>query len=584
MGAWHLVRRTEDGGADAAAIAAARAQFERAGHTKFTPLDHAGHAGFHAAPVNGGPTGFLAQGDDWIAVAGSLTYKGRMGTAALEKLLTDFAFPWTDWNALGGQFALAVCKGGTLYALTDFFGAFQLFHDPACDVVSTGFLATAQAQQRLEWDVQAVFETAFAFFALGDATPFRQIRRLGPDAQLELDGKPRRQPVDKPLPHVPAIMPMAERLMAQGSALQNAADPWIATFGDAIDCPFSAGFDSRLVLALLRDGGAAPHAYIYGSPGDADVEIPQAIADAEGFALEVFDKQAFRTLDPDAFPAEVERAFHETDGIVTDGGLFDNGGNRAARLKRQRGGRATASGGCGEVFRNFFYLPDRCYSPRDVAHAFYAYFDPADMAPAYRAGDYIDSVAHKAAASLGLDDPDEKLPRGMIEQLYPRMRCRSFFGREISIVGRQGAYFMPFYERGVVEHALRLPMDLKAYGRFEARLIDMLDPRLARHTSSYGHSFAVPPSRAHRVAEWSTLLRPMALRRRSYALRRKLRAGATDPHGGLLGAEYLGRAIDLDFPAMRRFFDIENIADDGVYRRLAGLEYLAQSLGSRIAA
>jgi asparagine synthase (glutamine-hydrolysing) len=70
----------------------------------------------------------------------------------------------------------------------------------------------------------------------------------------------------------------------------------------------------------------------------------------------------------------------------------------------------------------------------------------------------------------------------------------------------------------------------------------------------------------------------VALRQRSYALRRRL-GPVADEHGGLLTPEYMGRVVDLDFPVMRRFFRTEQIGDSGMMRRIANLEYLANRLG-----
>ena len=47
--------------------------------------------------------------------------------------------------------------------------------------------------------------------------------------------------------------------------------------------------------------------------------------------------------------------------------------------------------------------------------------------------------------------------------------------------------------------------------------------------------------------------------------------------------DYMGRVVDLDYPAMRRFFRIERITDSGLMRRIANLEYLAARLGSKLA-
>ena len=142
---------------------------------------------------------------------------------------------------------------------------------------------------------------------------------------------------------------------------------------------------------------------------------------------------------------------------------------------------------------------------------------------------------------------------------------------------------MPFLHRRVVEEALKIPMELKRAGRFEAMLLNHIDPALAGHMSAYGHHFAGPPSGAHERDEWGTVVRPAWVRQKSYRVRRTL-GQVTDEHGGLMTPAFLGRVIDLHFPAMRRFFDVAHAAGDaGLYRRIATLEYLADRLGSRLA-
>ena len=52
--------------------------------------------------------------------------------------------------------------------------------------------------------------------------------------------------------------------------------------------------------------------------------------------------------------------------------------NAAARDARHAGGALSASGGCGEIYRNFFFLPDRPVSAGTVARSFFARFAPGD--------------------------------------------------------------------------------------------------------------------------------------------------------------------------------------------------------------
>ena len=577
MGGFYLCRLDAEGAPDRARLDVAETQFRRHGFATLTPLRTATHAGFHAEPIHGGIGCLHRSGDDFVAVAGTLVHAGKIGAAALAALLDDFRFPFNDWPNTTGQFAALVHKGGRSFLFTDFFGAFQLFHDADWSVVSTSFLSAAKSLDRLTFDRQGVYEFAFNVFPTGDDTVVNELKRLGPDAQVELGVPPRRERVAKPLPDRVSKTPVAARIAAQAERLRRVTRTYADAFGDRVQCPLSGGLDSRLALALLRDAGIDPHVYVYGSPGDGDVGVATQIANAERFRFEAFEKASFRTIAPDDFAAIVDRNFHETDALVTDGGLFDNGGNAYARHRRQEHGQLAVSGGCGEVFRNFFYLPDRALSARAVTRAFFARYTLADVTDAFDSTEFLDRLEAKALAALDMPGHTGTLRRPLIEQLYPRMRCRAFFGREISLVGRQGAYFMPFFDHEVVGGALQLPIALKNTGRFEAALLTHIDPKLASYASDYGYSFDAPPTLSQRMNELGTRVRPTWMRQRSYALRRRL-GSIRDEHGGLLTPAFLGRVIDLHFPHMRQFFHVGSIADSGLYRRVATLEYLAEHL------
>ena len=277
-------------------------------------------------------------------------------------------------------------------------------------------------------------------------------------------------------------------------------------------CPLSGGLDSRLVLAALRAAGCRPHVYVYGGPDSADVRIAREIAAAQGFELDWLDKEAWRALAPDEFPEQVARNFEAYDALPNYGELFENGANAMARDARHQGGALSVSGGCGEIFRNFFFLPEPAGSAPRPSRG------PSTPATRRATSPRRSTSAVSCARSRTRSSPRwagrgtaRALPRPLIEQIYPRIRCRAVFGREISLEARCGAYLMPFLDQHVVAEAMKLPLALKNAGRFEAMLLNAIDPALARLPSAYGHDFAGPPDFKHRFGEWSTRIRPVAL-------------------------------------------------------------------------
>jgi hypothetical protein len=577
-----FLARSDDPDKASASLAAARGQFARHGFAEPVLHEIPGWQLLHATPILGGPESLLVEGDDLVAVVGTLTCDGKMGRPALTALLEMADAP--DWDRLGGQFVALVRRAGRTLLFTDYFAAFQLFHDADMRLFSTSLLAAVEALPRVSFDPQGVYEFAFNVTAIGDDTIFAELKTMGPGLVVELteEGATCRE-VAKPLPDVARDLPLDARIAAHRDRLMAVVDTHVSTFGSDIYCPLSGGLDSRLVLAALRAAGSRPHLYVYGGAGSADVAIARAIAAAESVPIDWLDKEAWRMLEPDAFPEQVESNFHAFDGLPNYGELFENGANEAARRARHQGGALSVSGGCGEIFRNFFFLPDRPIRAATVTRAFFARYAKGDATDLFDEAAYLRTIEDKILAALDRCGDRGRLPRALVEQVYPRVRCRALFGREISLENRYGAYLMPFLDHRLVAEAMTLPLGLKNAGAFEAALLNAIDPALARHPSAYGHDFAGPPSRKHRFDEWATRVRPVGLRQRSYALRRRL-GPVADEHGGLLTSDYMGRVVDLDYPIMRRFFRTEHIGDSGMMRRIANLEYFAARLGAKLGA
>ena len=209
--------------------------------------------------------------------------------------------------------------------------------------------------------------------------------------------------------------------------------------------------------------------------------------------MSALDKEAHEVA-PDRFAEIVERNFHEYDALPNYGELFENGMNAAARDARHQGGALSASGGCGEIYRNFFFLPDRPVSAGTVARSFFARFAPGDATGLFDQATFLRAIEDKILEALGRPGDRSPLPRGLIEQAYPRVRCRAAFGREISLEARFGPYLMPFLDHQVVAEAMTLPIGLKNAGRFEAMLLEAIDPVLARYPSAYGHDSQLRPA------------------------------------------------------------------------------------------
>ncbi len=576
MGVWYICRN--DGRAETR-IALAAEQFRLHGHAAPRKIATPHFQGLAAGYIHDGAATFFQSGDDFIAVAGTLFYRGASGEAALKQLLADYDPPFARWDDLLGHFAALVYKRGRLFVFTDWSAYFHVYQDEARSVFSTSFLATARSLEQLSFNPQAVYEFVFFGIPLDGDTVFREITRPDCTQEIELGQTPRIWESPRRLPIVESDEPIDRMLDRMAGRLRQTFAAPVRHYASNIQCPLSGGFDSRLVFSLLRDQGVKPHVYVYGRPDDTDVVVARHIADKEGFPLETFEKAAFRKVDPDEFGEVVRKNFHEMDGTPMGGGLFDAGGNSQARHNRAKGGALAVSGAAGEIFRNYFYLPDRPARTRDVVDAFYSFFDPADCTAEFEAAAFLSRVDEKLRKAIHVDRGWQD--RLTIESAYTLFRCPPAFGREISMVGRFGAYFVPFCEHVVSREAANIPVRWRTHGLFQSRLLERLDPRLAAYPSAYGHSFVEPPSWRHRLSDGISLYRPTWLRRYSFRMKRALARGP-DPQAGYFAPAFLGRTIDLAFPVMSRFFIMNRVSAPDQFAAAATLEYLAQHFADRL--
>jgi hypothetical protein len=425
---------------------------------------------------------------------------------------------------------------------------------------------------------QAACEYVFNGVVSGDATVFDEVRLAPVNATIavgkdRLEIRPRRLAAPATVSAEPFEATIAQSMQLLDRYFAAVA----AGFGERVTCALSGGYDSRLILALLRRHGISPRVYVYGPPGDKDVELARAIAEGEGFALEIVDKDQQLAVTPGEFGAVAYDNFLACDGY-TWSGIFTNGAERTQRASRVNGNAVALNGGGGEIWRNFFYLLDRNYAPREILWSFYSQFDPETCTAAFDQEDYFRQLEGKLEALIGCPRPS--LPRPLVEWLYHYFRCRAWDGRINNINNSYGYVALPFLEPAVTEHASVIPIAWKNHGAYEADLIRRADPRLAAYQSGYGHDFSGPPPLARRLTDYATYLRPPWLRRFAYRVKNRVRRPAEWPD--YLQQEYRDAALPGGVQIMTELFQLDRVTDPAQTARILTLEYLIRQFDGRI--
>ena len=511
---------------------------------------------------------------DFAIALGSLIHNGIASPDCLPRLLSSFAAERFSWQDLLGTHTVLIRKHGQLHVFGDGLGASQLYTNAGGTVWSNSFLAMLEIERPAQLDRQACLEYVIAGSVYGNRSLTEGIRSLPANCMLTFD--PAGHASEKQLPS-PISSDSGDRLTSLDSAADYFNDrldtifaPVADNFGDRIRLSFSGGFDSRLMLAMLLRHGAHPRLFVYGQEDDEDVRIARLICHAEDLELNCIDKSQAPITDRDAFATEIERNLYAFDGWKVETPLFDFGADRRDRIDRHANGDVPLNGSLGEIYRNFFYMPNRPSSTGALVSTFYSQYDPRAFGALFSEADYRAGMQQAMREAIG--STHNRLQRFEVEQLYPNFRGRFWTGRDAQVNQRFGAMFFPFLEPVAISDTARVSIGLKDLGRLQGRMIQRINSRLADYPSDYGFPLGGERPLKYRLKSFVSTQRPPALRKLSFRLTKRSMQART----GALAPDYLGTVIDLDFPAMRGLFDIDRINTASQYGAIATLEYLAE--------
>ena len=516
---------------------------------------------------------------DFVAVLGSILAGTRSIPNCLPTLLERYACEDFAWDELLGTHVILIHKAGTLYVVADGLGASRIYTNENKSVWSNSFLAMLEVAGPKAFDQQACYEYVISGSVFGRRTLVEGISSLPANAILSVTSDETRvHQRPSPIANEPLDGPITLDRVADYhcARLSEVFAPIAENYGERIRLSFSGGFDSRLMLAMLMKHGARPMLFVYGDDNDEDVRIARTICKAEGLTLECIDKSTVPAPDPDAFIGETEKNLFAFDGWKVETPLFDFGADRQDRLKRHVDGQVPLNGSLGEIYRNFFYMPDRPSSTGAVISTFYSRYDPRAFTDRFDEKDYRSAMAASMREAIGAES--DELTRSQVEEVYPKFRGRFWTGRDAQINQRFGPMFFPFLEHAAISNTAKIPIGLKDLGYLQGRMIGRVNSRLADYPSDYGFALNGPRPLKYRVKTFLGTQRPPLLRKLSFRMTHRAQEAWT----GALSPAYLSKVIDLEFPIMRSLFNLDAVNSSTQYGLIATLEYLGQRYNLRV--
>ena len=435
-------------------------------------------------------------------------------------------------------------------------------------LVSNSFLAIADMiGGRLTQYHHAVYEYLINGSLFGQTTFFNEIKRVAHHHDVHVcrqyarlipfEAQPNSQPeltgFDQHIGH------HKERLLNYFNEL---------AINEQTHLSFSGGYDSRLLLACTQVLGVRPKLFVYGKDTDSDVQIARLITQKEKLDLTVVDKSQHPTSDQMVDGDETLNTFYSFDGWKVEHGLFDGGVDRLDRLRRNAGQQASMNGSLGEIYRNFYYAPSYRTSLAQLCDTFYAQCNFRELT-GFNYESYQKHMTQLMRNNLHLTQEGQ---RASYEELYQHFRGRFWAGRDIHINANFGTCFFPFMHEALSEGTEQIPLSYKDQGRFQAGLIQSINPTLASYPSDYGFTFDQSKPLSYQLKYAISVHKPSLLRRFSQTLKgwnksdgHALESALTQPHCPI---------ESLDF--MKHYIKVDRIQDPMLIQRAITLEYLFQ--------
>lgn len=500
---------------------------------------------------------------------GPLWYRGKFGKDALAVLLDEVrATGRLDERALRGNFALFLNVGDRVWLLNDALGFVRIHASADGCFFSTSWLAACAYLERVELDAASAIEYVLTGAAHSRCSVARNITLLPVGEGFDLARRRTWQ-------RFPAGIAgegrdfdsLDEAVEAVAGHLRTVFAEVAMAFPGKVRAALSGGFDSRLILAGLLAAGVRPELFVYGSADSSDVVVARSVAQSAKIPLDVIDKAIMNRQLPLPGIESLEQSALFFDGLPNDG-LYDPGSDQQTRLQQTADGYIALNGGGGEIFRNFFHLPNRPFTADDIVKTFYRGFSTKVFRGAQGLSDYKTRLAASVLETLGVGDAGTtRLTRDQVELVYPLFRCHFWMGVNNSVGVRHGYYATPLLDLGLVRMARHVPLRWKNAGTFQSRLVAALHPGIAAQPSAYGFSFDQGPDWKAQLAERLVCARPPALRPLINATRRRLQnvrvsRGTLAQYRALLPGEW----------RMDSLLDLDQLPDDMSLRRALAIE------------
>lgn len=506
--------------------------------------------------------------EDFIISIGTFIYNSKIGKAAHLLLYEDLRMNKDiEINSLG-HYCLITYINGKLAIRTDKSGSFHVYSDNNEEVISSSFLVLSSIINSKSLSIQEMYEYIFTGSFYGGKTLYNEVKMI--DNNFVYYFFPDKIKVDRNLyPYYKfdnldfssIVETVSKELLAYFKILKG-------IFDSDITVALSSGYDTRLMLALMLSNNIYPKLYVSGSDESMDVKIAKIIASNKNLNLKHYKESDTPILDPLHYRELVLNKFYINDGLGYNG-IFSSA--LEMDLWNSQNALLNLNGGGGEIYRNFWTLPDKSMKLSSFIQSKFEDADYSICTNVFSKNDYLTTLTNKAGYLIGATD-ENRINRSKLELLYPLLRLRYWTGKGVSKLNQLSYAISPFLEYNFINQASGVPIKYKHYGRFEAELIKFIDPSLAKFSSEYGINFFDNLSLKYKIKQnmkyhFPVFLRPIA---------RKIKSNNYNYSPYFTEQAYLNNVFNSKDFFTSEYVSINSVKNSDILSRVYTIEMLYQ--------
>jgi len=443
------------------------------------------------------PNYYIAEDGSSVFCCGTIVYKKLGYSDSLKQLLADFSNKNIDQDVLIGNFCVLIFDGLKLFMMTDQLNVQHVFFNEQRSCFSSSFLAIlAASPQPLSLNRMAVNEKITTGHIISPETLVEEIYKLNDNIKSSFF-----QNHDitficySPLTvqqnyHKEGMKKSIQRQIVVLKEYFQSIDNLNIEFGAELG--LSSGYDCRLILALSRFLSKPISLHTHNTKGvhDYEVCIAKKIAQLKKIQLTVVPTKVLGEHDDERLEEILyDNLYYFDSRSEYSIGAFSEIYTNKYRKLTLADNRLTLNGLGGEIFRNSYFTPQREFRWSDWMnnHVFY----PSVSETLGKGKIYsiiLNRIIAKMENILKFKVPDRS-NLFFAHLYYGLIRMPECAGNVHNAFNQVSFFLTPFIDLHVIKEGLAAIPYIGCCGRYEAAMINELDPELASVISHYGFSF-----------------------------------------------------------------------------------------------